>query len=75
MNFFNGEGSKDAFIIIVLAVWASLTLLLMLTRSWVAGNSNWVVIFIGLICLTSAFAVYAWRVLILDRKGGSGNEK
>lgn len=69
MSFFSEDGFKEGFTVIGLAIWASLTLTLMLYRSWTAGNACWVAIFAGLICLSAAFSVYVWRVLVLDQKG------
>lgn len=73
MSFLKGEGFSEGFTVMGLAVWASLTLILMLIRSWTAGNYYWVLIFSGLICLSAAFSVYTWRVLVLDQKGGAEN--
>ncbi|SHN87643.1 hypothetical protein [Desulfitobacterium chlororespirans] len=70
MTFFNEEGDKEGFVVLALGIWAAITLVFMIARSWAAGNAYWVAIFMGLICFAAAFSVYTWRVLILDRKGG-----
>ncbi|CDX00241.1 Hypothetical protein DPCES_0354 [Desulfitobacterium hafniense] len=72
MSFFNEE-DKEGFVILTLGIWAALTLIFMIARSWTAGNAYWIAIFMGLICFAAAFSVYTWRVLILDRKGGMEN--
>ncbi len=71
MSLFSGEGDKEGFMVLALGVWASITLLVMIARSWTAGNAYWVSILAGLICFAAAFSVYTWRVLVLDRKGGA----
>lgn len=74
MSFFQKEGYVEGLTVIGLAAWASITLLLMLTRSWTAGNSYWVAVFTGLICFSASLAVNAWRLLVLSEGRGENVE-
>ncbi|MEA4902230.1 hypothetical protein [Desulfitobacterium sp.] len=63
---------KDPFsqgiLIVALNAWASLMFLISLGKSYVAGNSLWVSIFIGLISISCAISVHVWKALILEKK-------
>ncbi|MFA5535705.1 MAG: hypothetical protein WDA53_00875 [Bacillota bacterium] len=72
MNFWSKAGYKEAIIIAGLGTWASITLVFMIARSWAAGNSRWVSIFAGLICLAAALAINAFRTVYL-REECEGN--
>ncbi len=74
MYGFSKEGYAEGLVIIGLTVWVSITLTLMLARSWVAGNAYWVAVLTGLICLSASLSVYTWRILILDPKGVGKDE-
>lgn len=73
MDFWAKEGYKEAIIIAGLGAWASLTLVFMVARSWAAGNTRWVLIFAGLICLAAALAVNAFRTMYLRGEEGEEN--
>ncbi|MEW6622166.1 MAG: hypothetical protein AB1420_03385 [Bacillota bacterium] len=70
MNIFCKKSFVVGLTILGLMAWSSITLVLMLTRSWTAANAYWVSLFTGLICISAAIAVYSWRLLVIDDTGG-----
>ncbi|GFN22839.1 hypothetical protein [Thermanaeromonas sp. C210] len=69
-----GEKDIEGLVVLGLSAWASITLLLMLVRSWTAGNWNWVAILSGLICCSASLGTSAWRRLVLNGEGERGEE-
>jgi hypothetical protein len=56
-----------------LTCWASLSLIIMLVKSWLVANWDWVTILSGLLCFSAALSICAWKHTVLDY-GESGEE-
>lgn len=67
------KGFRTGVTVLGLTSWASLSLLFMIVRSWMAANWDWVAILSGLLCFSAALAICGWKSVALD-DGERGDE-
>lgn len=72
MSLFQEDESAYGLLLVGLDAWASLMFAVMVFKSYIAGNFQWVNIFIGMIFICTAVAIYIWRFLVLEK--GEGEE-
>lgn len=60
------KGLHMGFIGLGLTSWATLSLILMILRSWAATNWDWVAILCGLLCISASLSIVIWKTVALD---------
>ena len=73
MSLDDEDQSSYGILLLGLDAWAALTFAMMVVKSYIAGNSRWVAVLIGLIFISTAISIYIWRSLVLEKGEGVGN--
>lgn len=70
MSFFHEDQLTYGILLVGLNAWAALMFAMMVVKSYIAGNSQWVSILIGLIFISASTSIYIWRSLVLEKGEG-----
>ncbi|MCO1601789.1 hypothetical protein [Desulfosporosinus nitroreducens] len=70
MSLDQEDQSSYGLVLLGLDAWAALMFAMMLVKSYIAGNSRWVAILIGLIFISTAISIYIWRFFVLEKGEG-----
>ncbi|AFQ45311.1 hypothetical protein [Desulfosporosinus meridiei] len=68
MSLVQEDQSSYGLLLVGLDAWASLMFAMMVVKSYIAGNSQWVSILSGMIFICTAISVYIWRSLVLENR-------